>query len=82
MCDLITLCLDLVTADDVIQLVLVQEPLGDVRTKLTAHTSLRDRPPILRVGKVEGVEKEIIIKYTDDMMQYSYLNQIIIIICC
>lgn len=57
MCDLITLCLDLVTADDVIQLVLVQEPLGDVRTKLTAHTSLRDTPAILR--QMEGRRENI-----------------------
>lgn len=50
---LIALGLDLVAADDVVQVVLFQEGLGDVRPKLTAHAPLADRAPVLRVGRWE-----------------------------
>lgn len=41
-CHLITLGLDLVAADDVIQVVLLQEGLGDIGPKLAAHAPLAD----------------------------------------
>lgn len=47
---LVALGLDLVAADDVVQLVLLQEGLGDVRPELAAHASLADRAPVLWLG--------------------------------
>lgn len=44
---LVALGLDLVAADDVVQLVLLQEGLGDVRPELAAHAALADRAPVL-----------------------------------
>lgn len=44
---LIALSFDFVAADDVVQLVLLQEGLGDIRPKLATHTPLADRAPVL-----------------------------------
>lgn len=46
---LVALSLDLVAADDVVQVVLLQEGLGDIGPKLAAHAPLTDRAPILGI---------------------------------
>lgn len=46
---LVALGLDLVAADDVVQVVLLQEGLGDIGPKLAAHTPLTDRAPVLGI---------------------------------
>ena len=47
-CHLVALSFDLVAADDVVQVVLLQEGLGDVGPKLAAHAPLTDRAPVLK----------------------------------
>ena len=42
---LITLVLDLMAADDVVQAILVEKVGGDIGTKLDTHTSLAGRGP-------------------------------------
>lgn len=44
---LVALSFDFMAADDVVQLILLQEGLGDIRPKLTTHTTLADGAPIL-----------------------------------
>lgn len=44
---LIALGFDFMAADDVIQLILLQEGLGDIRPKLATHTTLADGAPVL-----------------------------------
>lgn len=44
---LVALGLDLVAADDVVQVVLLQEGLGDIWPELAAHAPLTDRAPVL-----------------------------------
>lgn len=51
---LIALGLDLVATDDVVQVVLFQEGLGDVGPKLTTHTPLADRAPVLGRQGAQG----------------------------
>lgn len=46
--DLVTLSFDLVAADDVVQLVLLQEALRHVGAELAAHAPLADRPSVLQ----------------------------------
>lgn len=50
---LVALGLDLVAADDVVQVVLLQEGLGDIGAKLAADTPLADRASILG-GRGDG----------------------------
>lgn len=48
-CHLVALSLDLVAADDVVQVILLQEGLGDIGPKLAAHAPLTDRAPVLGI---------------------------------
>lgn len=43
----IALGFDFMAADDVVQLILLQEGLGDIGSKLATHATLADRAPIL-----------------------------------
>lgn len=49
---LVALGFDFMAADDIVQLILLQEGLGDIRPKLATHTTLADGAPIL-VGAKE-----------------------------
>lgn len=47
---LVALGFDFMAADDIVQLILLQEGLGDIRPKLATHTTLADGAPILWLG--------------------------------
>lgn len=53
MSHLIALSFNFMAADDVVQLVLLQEGLGDIRPKLATHAPLADRAPILVGAKAQ-----------------------------
>lgn len=57
MCHLVALGLDFVAADDVVQVVVLQEGLGDVGAKLAAHAPLADRASVLGRQGAQGAAR-------------------------